>query len=61
MKKLIGKEIVQVTYDKYLESLKLLKDFIYWKYKTSDKPLRSLKMGFIHDYDSSLKVKRTCS
>ena len=50
MEKLIGKEIVQVTYDKYLESLKHLKDFIKHQYKTSDKPLRLLKIGFIHDY-----------
>jgi integrase/recombinase XerD len=28
MERLIGKEIVQVTYDKYLESLKHLKHFI---------------------------------
>jgi len=58
IERLIGKEIVQVTYDKYLESLKHLKSFILWKYKTTDKPLRGLKMGFIQDYDFFLKSEK---
>lgn len=58
MERLIGKEIVQVTYDKYLESLKHLKDFIKHQYKTSDKPLRVLKMGFINDYTFFLKSEK---
>ncbi len=48
--KLIGKEIVMVTYQKYLESQRHLKDFIRHQYKTSDKPLRGLKMAFLSDY-----------
>ncbi len=47
MVRLIGKEIVYVTYQKYLESKRHLKDFIRHQYKVSDKPLRALKRSFI--------------
>ncbi len=56
IEKLIGKEIVLVTYQKYLESQRHLKDFIKHQYKTSDKPLRGLKMSFIHDYAYYLRT-----
>ena len=49
MERLIGKEIVYVTYQKYLESQRHLKDFIRHQYKESDKPLRGLKMSFIKE------------
>lgn len=50
IEKLIGKEIVLVTYQKYLESQSHLKDFIMHQYKAADKPLRGLKMSFLNDY-----------
>ena len=50
MERLIGKEIVYVTYQKYLESQRHLKDFIRHQYKVSDKPLRDLKISFLEDY-----------
>lgn len=56
MERLIGKEIVYVTYQKYLESQKHLKDFIKHQYKVSDKPLRGLKMSFINEYTYYLKT-----
>ena len=58
IKRLIGKEIVLVTYQKYLESENHLKDFIRHQFKTSDKPLRELKMGFINDYNYYLQTEK---
>lgn len=58
IKRLIGKEIVLVTYQKYLESEKHLKDFIRYKFSTSDKPLRELKMSFINDYNYYLQTEK---
>ncbi len=58
IKRLIGKEIVMVTYQKYLESEKHLKGFIRHQFKTSDKPLRELKMSFINEYDYYLKTDK---
>ncbi len=56
IKKLIGKEIVMVTYQKYLESQRHLKDFIRHQYKVSDMPLRGLKISFLEDYAYYLKT-----
>jgi site-specific recombinase XerD len=58
IERLIGKEIVLVTYQKYLESERHLKDFIRYKFKTSDKPLRELKMSFINDYNYYLQTEK---
>ena len=58
IKRLIGKEIVLVTYQKYLESEKHLKDFIRHQFKSSDKPLRELKMSFITDYNYYLQTEK---
>ena len=58
IKRLIGKEIVLVTYQKYLESERHLKDFIRHQFKTSDKPLRKLKMDFIIDYNYYLQTEK---
>ncbi|NOQ91989.1 MAG: site-specific integrase, partial [Flavobacteriaceae bacterium] len=60
MERLIGKEIVLVTYQKYLESERHLKDFIRHQFKTSDRSLRELKMSFINNYKTTFKLKRTC-
>jgi len=56
IEKLVGKEIVLVTYQKYLESQRHLKDFIRHQYKVSDKPLKGLKMSFINEYSYYLKT-----
>jgi len=58
IKRLIGKEIVLVTYQKYLESERHLKDFIRYKFKTSDKPLGELKMSFINDFNYYLQTEK---
>ena len=50
IKKLIGIDINDVTYKKYLESGKHLKDFIKNKYKQKDIKLKTLRSSFINDY-----------
>jgi len=47
IKKLIGIDIKDVTYKKYLESGKHLKDFIKHKYKQKDIKLKALRSSFI--------------
>ena len=58
IEKLIGKEIVLVTYQKYLESRGHLKDFIRHQYKCADMPLKELKMSFINEYNYYLKTEK---
>ncbi len=58
LKVLVDKEIKQVTYDKYLESGKHLKDFIKFKFKKNDLPLKEVKSGFLEEYEYYLKTKK---
>ncbi|TJY37940.1 site-specific integrase [Pontimicrobium aquaticum] len=58
IKKLIGIDIQEVTYKKYLESGKHLKDFIKHKYKQKDIKLKALRSNFIDDYVYFLKVEK---
>jgi len=56
--KLIGIEIKQVTYSKYLESGKHLKGFIRHKFKQKDIQLKALKSSFIANYEYYLKTEK---
>lgn len=58
IKKLIGIDIQEVTYSKYIESGRHLQAFIKHKYKQKDIKLKALKYSFI---DISLKLKRSSS
>jgi integrase/recombinase XerD len=58
IKKLIGKDIELVTYNKYLESFNHLKDFIRFKFNSSDIRLKDVKSNFLDDYDYYLKTQK---
>jgi len=58
IKKLIGIDIKDVTYKKYLESGKHLQDFIKHKFKQKDIKLKALRSSFIDDYVYFLKVEK---
>ena len=58
IKKLIGIEIKQVTYSKYLESGKHLQDFIKHKFKARDICFNMLKSSFLDDYEYFLKTEK---
>lgn len=61
IKKLIGKEIQEVTYSKYVESGRHLKSFIKFKYKVNDIKLKTLKSTFLEHYEYYLKTEKTLS
>jgi len=56
--KLVGIEIKQVTYSKYLESGMHLKDFIRHKFKQKDIQLKALKSSFLTHYEYFLKTEK---
>ncbi|WP_431133677.1 tyrosine-type recombinase/integrase [Psychroserpens mesophilus] len=56
--KLIGIDIKQVTYDKYLESGRHLKSFIRYKFKSTDIKFKTLKSSFVTDYEYYLKTEK---
>ena len=56
LKKLIGIDIQQVTYSKYLESGVHLQDFIVNKFKCKDVLLKELKSNFLDEFEYFLKT-----
>ncbi len=58
IKKLIGIEIEQVTYDKYVESYNHLKEFIKFHFKTNDIKLKDIKSNFLEEFDYYLKTQK---
>ncbi len=58
IKKLVGKDIKEVTYSKYLESGIHLQNFIKWKFKTNDVQINSLKYNFVTEFEYYLKTEK---
>ena len=58
IKKLIGIDIKEVTYQKYLESGKHLQDFIKYKFKAKDIHLKALRSSFLEQYSYFLKTEK---
>ena len=58
IKKLIGIDLKQVTYNKYLESGVHLQSFITHKFKQKDIKLKTLRSNFIDDYVYFLKTEK---
>jgi len=58
IKKLIGIDLQEVTYKKYLESGTHLASYIRWKHKRNDIQIKSLKGAFLDDYSYFLKVEK---
>ena len=56
--KLIGIEIKQNTYEKFVYVGNHLETFIKWKFKKSDFPLKELNLRFLHDFDFYLKTEK---
>jgi integrase/recombinase XerD len=57
-KKLIGKDIKEVLWQKFENTKSHLHSFIKWKYKQSDIKLDSLKFQFIKDFEYYLKTEK---
>ena len=58
LKKLVGIDIQEVTYSKYLESGIHLQDFIINNFKSKDILLKELKSNFLDEYDYYLKTTK---
>lgn len=61
MKTLIGKGFASVTYDRYCTSLRHTLEFIEYKYKVLDFPIKNIDHHFITEFQYFLKVVRKCS
>ncbi|MDP3680072.1 MAG: site-specific integrase [Flavobacterium sp.] len=58
IQKLVGIEIKQNTYEKFVYVGNHLEAFIKWKFKKSDFPLKELSLRFLDDFDYYLKTEK---
>jgi len=58
LKKLVGKDIKEVTYSKYLETGTHLRNFVKWKFKTKDIQISGLKSNFVDEFEYYLKTEK---
>ncbi len=58
MEKMVGKDYVEVTVQKFKTTLLHLTSFVKWKYKTSDISLSNLRYEFITDFEFYLKTEK---
>lgn len=56
-KKLIGKDIKEVSWQKFENTKGHLKNFLQWKFKKREVKLGSLKFQFIKDFEYYLKIE----
>ncbi|PKH66697.1 integrase [Flavobacterium sp. ALD4] len=58
IKKLVGLEIKDNTYNKFVYVGNHLEAFLKWKYKKTDYPLKELSLQFLTDFDYYLKTEK---
>nr|WP_315231061.1 site-specific integrase [uncultured Flavobacterium sp.] len=58
IKKLVGSEIKENTYNKFVYVGNHLEAFLKWKYKKTDYPLEELSLQFLNDFDYYLKTEK---
>ena len=58
IKKLVGLEIKDNTYNKFVYVGNHLEAFLKWKYKKTDYPLKELSLQFLNDFDYYLKTEK---
>lgn len=58
LKKLVGSEIKENTYSKFVYVSNHLESFLKIKYKKSDYPLKELNLQFLNDFDYYLKTEK---
>ncbi|TRX24506.1 site-specific integrase [Flavobacterium franklandianum] len=58
IEKLVGREIKDNTYSKFVYVGNHLEAFLKWKYKKTDYPLKELSLQFLSDFDYYLKTEK---
>ena len=61
LKKMIGKDFKQSTWEKFHEILPAIKDYILFKYQKKDISLNKLDYNFIEDFDYYLRTEKNNS
>lgn len=58
IKKLVGLELKETTYNKFVYVSNHLEAFIKWKFKKSDFPMEELSLQFLNDFEYYLKTEK---
>jgi len=58
---LVGSEFTKGTAERYRTSLKHTIEFLQWKYRLNDIPLKKVSLQFITEYDFYLRSVRKCN
>ena len=58
LKMLVGVDLEQVTWNKFMYIRNDVRAFIFWKFKRTDYPLDKLKLQFLHDFEYYLKTEK---
>lgn len=61
LKKMIGKDFKESTWEKFNEILPAIKDYIFFKYQKKDISLNKLDYNFIEDFDYYLRTEKNNS
>lgn len=61
LKKMIGKDFKESTWEKFNEILPAIKDYIFYKYQKKDISLNKLDYNFIEDFDYYLRTEKSNS
>ena len=61
LKKMIGKDFKQSTWEKFNEILPAIKEYIFYKYQKKDISLNKLDYNFIEDFDYYLRTEKSNS
>ena len=61
LKKMIGKDFKESTWEKFNEILPAIKDYIFFKYQKKDISLNKLDYNFIEDFDYYLRIEKNNS
>ena len=61
LKKMIGKDFKESTWEKFNEILPAIKDYIFFKYQKKDMSLNKLDYNFIEDFDYFLRTEKNNS
>jgi integrase len=57
-RKLIGIDLQEATWKKFRYTCNQAADFIWWKYRSKDLPMKDLKLQFLSDFEYYLKTER---
>lgn len=61
MEKLVGKEFAKGTLGRYQTCISHTKEFLKWKFKSSDIDIKKIDYAFLNDFEFYLRTEKSCN